>query len=532
LVATHAQKEDAPMIGKVLDGKYEIVGRLGAGAMGEVHEGKHVGTGRRVAIKIILGMLAQDDALVARFQREARAAGVIDSRHITQVLDAGKEAESGAPYLVMELLVGEDLDTLMKRLGALRPTLALRIVAQALAGIERAHAANVVHRDLKPANLFVARSDGGQRIVKIVDFGIAKVKDNLQASRDAALTQTSALLGSPLYMSPEQAKASKTVDGRADLWSLGVVLYQALTGAAPHAKAESLTELLLAICTETATRVQEAAPWVPPEVAAIADRAMKLDLNARYANASEMLAAIAAIVPDWQRLDESLITPMTEEERTFVAIRAASLLPAQPVGVSTGPSPGAATATDAPTGTLVSSSSSSSSAALAASQTTGGTSSSATRDVGPNRSRVRIPLIVGGVAVLAVLGVVGAKALAIGPYDSDRGDPGARASAGLVATPAAPTSSVATASAPAPSPSPSAEPVAPAVSTAAATSAASTPPVTAAAKTAPVAVPGKPSAVVAAPTTTTTTKPAAPATTNTKPAGPATTSSSISREFN
>lgn len=327
------------MIGQQIDGKYEVTGQLGSGAMGTVYEARHISTGRAVAVKVIQNGLGTDPALVVRFQREARAAGAIESAHIAQVLDAGQDRTTDAPYLVMELLKGEDVDTLVRRMGALRHGLALRIIAQALAGLERAHAAHVVHRDIKPANLFIAQTDAGRHVVKLVDFGIAKVKDELGQSSHA-LTQTSALLGSPLYMSPEQARASKRVDARADLWSLGVVLYQLLTGKAPHAHAESLTELLLAICTEDARPVQQVAPWVPADVAAIVERAVRLDPSKRFDDAKQMRDAIAAIVPDWSVLTDAMFTPMTAEERAFVAEPSAD---AASLGVSTGPAAGGGT---------------------------------------------------------------------------------------------------------------------------------------------------------------------------------------------
>jgi serine/threonine-protein kinase len=322
------------MIGTRLDSKYEIIAKLGEGGMGAVYEAQHVQTKRRVAIKVILSAGSTDAMMVARFQREARAAGSIDSRHIAQVLDAGSDPATGAPYLVMELLKGQDVDHIMKSGGPLRPTLALRIVAQALAGLERAHAAKVIHRDIKPANLFVAEGEGDERVVKLVDFGVAKVKDDVTASREYSLTQTSSLLGSPLYMSPEQARTSKSVDGRADVWSLGTVLYQLIAGEAPHHLAASLTELLLAICTEPAPPIQVRAPWVTPDIAAIVMKTLQIDVEKRYATAGAVLADIAAVVPDWQRLDASMFTPMTDDERNFVAPR----LAAEPqLGVSTGP---------------------------------------------------------------------------------------------------------------------------------------------------------------------------------------------------
>jgi len=323
------------MIGEQIDGKYVVTGQLGAGAMGAVYAARNIATGRAVAVKVIQNGLGTDGALVARFQREARAAGAIQSTYIAQILDAGQDRTTDAPYLVMELLEGEDLDTLVRRLGAVRYDLALRIIAQALAGLERAHAVGVVHRDIKPANLYIARVDAGQRVVKLVDFGIAKVKDEFAASNHA-LTQTSALLGSPLYMSPEQAKASKKVDARADLWSLGIVLYQLLTGHAPHSHAESLTELLLAICTEDVKPVQQAAPWVPAEVAAIVERALRLDPTKRYDDAKQMRDDIAAIVPDWQVLGDAMLTPLTSEERSLIAQPTADFAK---LAASTGPTP-------------------------------------------------------------------------------------------------------------------------------------------------------------------------------------------------
>jgi eukaryotic-like serine/threonine-protein kinase len=324
------------MIGKKLD-KYEIVRELGAGGMGAVYEARHIATARRVAIKVILGELRADDSLILRFQREARAAGSIESRHIAQVLDAGKDPESGAPYLVMELLEGTDLDALLKSgFAPFRPALALRIAAQALAGLERAHAASVIHRDIKPANIYIAESDAGQRVVKLVDFGIAKVKDDVTASREFSLTQTASLLGSPLYMSPEQARTSKMVDGRADIWSIGTVLYQMLAGSSPQADKTSLTELLLGICTELAKPIQEVAPWIPPEVARIVARSLEIDLNRRFGSATEMLASIAQIVPDWQQLDAAMFTKLTEAESTVVAERSA-VDSSWELGTSTGP---------------------------------------------------------------------------------------------------------------------------------------------------------------------------------------------------
>ena len=227
--------------------------------MGSVYEAEHTSTGRRVAVKVIsTGDLTRDEALIGRFQREARAAGAIDTQYITQVLDAGVDRESNLPFLVMEYLSGEDLSVLLKRLGPVAPDLALRVVAQACLGLQKAHDAGVVHRDIKPANLFLAKRDAGEVIIKLLDFGIAKVKmDQAQDAETAALTRTGSMLGSPLYMSPEQARGNnKDIDHRADIWSLGVVLYQALAGKTPWNDITALGQLILAICQDTPASVQ------------------------------------------------------------------------------------------------------------------------------------------------------------------------------------------------------------------------------------------------------------------------------------
>ncbi|HXK20267.1 MAG TPA: serine/threonine-protein kinase, partial [Polyangiaceae bacterium] len=256
------------MLGTTLGGKYRIERLLGEGGMGAVYGAVHVGTNRRVALKVISGDAARHGPeVIARFVREAKAAGAIDTQHIVQVLDFGVDEQQGVPYLAMEFLAGEDLEHLMERLGPLSPDLAMRIVAQACIGLQKAHEAGVVHRDIKPANLYLCRRDGGEFIIKILDFGIAKVKlDHLGSSENQKLTRTGSVLGSPRYMSPEQAKGLRSIDQRTDIWSLGAVLYQALTGRTPHHDLETLGQLIIAICSEAPAPVQDFAPWVSPEL--------------------------------------------------------------------------------------------------------------------------------------------------------------------------------------------------------------------------------------------------------------------------
>jgi eukaryotic-like serine/threonine-protein kinase len=298
------------MLGQTIDGKYQIVRLLGQGGMGAVYEASHLGTGRRVAVKVILpGVPISRDAIL-RFQREARAAGVIESQHIVQVLDTGIDREQGVPFMVMEYLIGEDVQKLGERIGALAPDLALRIGAQACSGLHKAHEARVIHRDIKPANLFLARRDDSDVVVKVLDFGIAKVKeDQLTGAPDQALTRTGSMMGSPLYMSPEQAVGSKAIDHRTDVWSLGAVLYEVLTGRSPHHNAQTLGQLIMAICSAPPVPLTQVAPSVPREVADLVQRALRLDPNERFQSAAEMRDAIRQLLPSGTNVTESMLVP-------------------------------------------------------------------------------------------------------------------------------------------------------------------------------------------------------------------------------
>ncbi|MDI1429839.1 serine/threonine protein kinase [Polyangium sorediatum] len=295
---------------------------LGTGGMGSVYEARHTGTGRRVAVKVMSEALAANDEMLVRFQREARALGAIETQHIVQVFDLGVDRSSGHPYMVMELLAGMDLDAHIKRNGPLPPELALRVVAQACLGLQKAHETGIVHRDIKPANMFLAERDGGELVVKLLDFGIARIrKHDPSAVTTGELTQTGATIGSPQYMSPEQAKGLRTLDHRSDIWSLGVVLYKALCGKTPHHVHQVIGQLIVAICTEPAPPLQDLAPWVPPEVAAIAHKALQLNAEDRFANVSEMLAAIQQLLPAGWNLRKEMFSPLPERERLRVAPR-------------------------------------------------------------------------------------------------------------------------------------------------------------------------------------------------------------------
>jgi serine/threonine-protein kinase len=308
---------------QIIDGKYQVVRLLGQGGMGAVYEARHLGTGRRVAVKLIVAeALLRGGDIVARFQREARASGAIDSQHVVQVLDTGVDPGTQSPYMVMEFLSGEDLQQLINRVGALPPELVLRIMAQACVGLQRAHEAGIVHRDIKSANMFLSAREGGEMVVKVLDFGIAKVRaDQFAVAENHGLTKTGSMLGSPLYMSPEQAKGSKDLDSRSDIWSLGIAMYEALTGITPNSHCDTIGALILAICSEPARPLQQKAPWVAPEIAAIVHKAIMPEASQRFQTASEMNNAIAALLQQGSAIHSSMIVPVNPSMRSFVAAR-------------------------------------------------------------------------------------------------------------------------------------------------------------------------------------------------------------------
>ena len=317
------------MIGTIIDGKYRITRQLGAGAMGAVYEAEHTATGRRVAVKVITSGFANNPDLIGRFKQEAMAAGRIETKHITQVLDAGVDRDSGLPFMVMEFLTGADIQHLIKKVGPIAPELALRIGAQACLGLQKAHDAGVVHRDIKPANLFLAESDG-DIVVKVLDFGIAKVHlEQAHETESAHLTRTGSLLGSPLYMSPEQARGSKGIDARADVWSLGATLYHCLAGRSPYQHITALGELIYVICSEPPPSVQQFAPWVSPEVAAIVHGCLRQNPDERFQSTKDMLAAIRPLLPHGWVIQPEMLVPISEEAKT-AKVTAYSLPPAAP----------------------------------------------------------------------------------------------------------------------------------------------------------------------------------------------------------
>jgi serine/threonine-protein kinase len=288
--------------GQTVDGKYFLQRPLGAGALGQLFEARHLGTNRRVALKMMsIADLTRSPERVARFEREVRAAASIDSQYVAQVLDAGRDPASGQPYMVSEYLVGESLETFLRRTGALPVDLALRISAQALMGLARVHEASILHRDIRPANYFLARGDAGEIIVKLLDFGLAKVKVE---GEQASLGVTGSLTASPLNMSPEQARGKRDLDVRSDLFSVGIIAFQALTGRTPHEHLRAIGELLMAVAMTEPPDVRTFVPSIAPEVAAVVHGALRIAPADRYPTAAAMLADVRRLLPHGIRLRE------------------------------------------------------------------------------------------------------------------------------------------------------------------------------------------------------------------------------------
>jgi serine/threonine-protein kinase len=312
------------MLDIIGDGRYQLFGQLGAGGMGTVYDALDTRTGRRRAIKVISvdNPRRRRDAL-RRFVVEARALAALDSPHIAKIYDVETDSATGVPFLVLERLEGRDMQRLLDDESALNPDAAVRLTAQAAAGLAAAHRQGVVHRDIKPANLFLCHRADGRVIVKLLDFGVAKARRELVGTENIGLTSTDHILGTPRYMSPEQVLGMKTIDPRADVWSLGTLLFVALTGSAPFHDADTLGKLVLSICSAPVPSVQDAAPWVSPRIVEVVHRALRRPPEERFQTADEMRQALLACVAsgtDELRIEE--LSGVTLEARTMVMPRA------------------------------------------------------------------------------------------------------------------------------------------------------------------------------------------------------------------
>jgi eukaryotic-like serine/threonine-protein kinase len=280
--------------GDVLAGKFRIERILGQGGMGVVVAATHIQLDERVALKFLLPEALSNAEAVARFAREARAAVKIKSEHVARVSDVGT-LDSGSPYMVMEYLQGQDLSDWVRDRGAMPVADAVEFVLQACEALAEAHVLGIVHRDLKPANLFVTMRADGTPCIKVLDFGISKFTAP-GSSSDMGMTKTAAVMGSPLYMSPEQMSSTRDVDARTDIWAIGVILYEIISGHVPF-EAETMPQLCGMILQEAPPSLRSLRPDVPVGLEAVVLRCLAKDRAARFASVAELAVALAPFGP-------------------------------------------------------------------------------------------------------------------------------------------------------------------------------------------------------------------------------------------
>jgi serine/threonine-protein kinase len=277
--------------GTVVGGKYRVDHVLGEGGMGIVVAATDLALERRVALKFMLPKAAKNEEGRERFLREARASVGLTSQHVARVFDVGTTSD-GAPYIVMELLEGSDLAAVREHSGRLPVDLAVDLVVQACDAVAEAHAQSIVHRDLKPQNLFVTRRANGRPLVKVLDFGISKV---LQAG--VALTRTRSSMGSPIYMAPEQMRSARAVDTRADIWAIGVILFELVCGRPPFV-GESVPEIALMIAQDPVPDPRTFRPELPEGLARVILHCLQKEPSERYASVEQLVADLAPYGPN------------------------------------------------------------------------------------------------------------------------------------------------------------------------------------------------------------------------------------------
>jgi serine/threonine protein kinase len=323
---TLGEMDELGLVQQKLDGRYLVKRLIGKGGMGNVYEVEGP-AGERLAAKVVsAGVRGANPQTLQRFAREAKSSSAINSVHVARTVDAGCDDKLGFPYIIMELLNGVDLSDVMKREGALAPEVAVRLVVQAARGVAAAHARGVVHRDIKPANLFLQQDPASSEItVKVCDFGVAKrISSTMGGSFGAShhsLTRSGGMIGSPMYMSPEQARNAKAVDERTDVWSLSVVLWEALSGERMWGRQASLGELIVAICTEPVKHLEGIAPWVPKALATVVHRGLERDPNKRTPTMQALIDDLDRFSGSSDRIVAGQLSGLTESQRSELTLK-------------------------------------------------------------------------------------------------------------------------------------------------------------------------------------------------------------------
>ena len=326
-VSRHGASELDPLslIGERLDDRYLVLRPIGKGYMGSVYEVEGEG-GLRLAAKVVsAGMTHASATELERFAREARTASDISSPNVARTIDAGFDQTLGMPFVITELLRGIELSSVLKKEGALEPQVAVRLVLQAANGVAAAHERGIVHRDLKPANLFLQIDEQNEEVtVKVCDFGVAKrvrVLDANNGASQASLSRSGGMLASPMYESPEQAKDAKAVDERTDVWSLSVVLWEALSGQRLWGGQTSLGELIVAICTEPLPQLDTVAAWVPRDLARVVHRGLERDPDLRPNSVRAFVESLSVFSGGTDRVQKSQLVALTMAQRGSLQLK-------------------------------------------------------------------------------------------------------------------------------------------------------------------------------------------------------------------
>ncbi len=334
-VPTEAPGGHRAVEGRVVDGRYRIERVLGVGGMGIVVAAHDETLHERVAIKFLVSEARGEPEAQERFVREAKAVLKVGGEHVARVLDVGNLG-NGAPYIVMEHLDGEDLERRLERYGALTAQEAIAYVLQACTAVGRAHEVGIVHRDLKPANLFLTERADGSALIKVLDFGVSKFSRSSALVEDISLTQGTALLGSPCYMSPEQMRGVGSIDGRADVWAFGVILYELVTCTLPF-EGRTFIDLCNAVLSAAPRPIRSRRATIPQGLDAVIERCLAKDRAARYPSIDALVVALTPLVDPSAPVEPLSLEPTPPDPVRFAVVTdeaaAPALLPPSPISL-------------------------------------------------------------------------------------------------------------------------------------------------------------------------------------------------------